>query len=76
MRTEVAKEVSMSTANDKAPRLESPAVRSLVREQVREALKSPREKKDDLDEALEETFPASDPVSPSSPTIPGHPDKA
>lgn len=65
----------MSAANNNAPRLESPAVRSLVREKVREALKSPREKKDDLAEALEETFPASDPVAPSSPTIAGHADK-
>jgi hypothetical protein len=49
----------------------SPAVRSLEREQ-REQKKREDE---DLEEGLEDTFPASDPVSVTSTSIPGRPKK-
>lgn len=62
-----------TTVKPRPPKLESPAVRSLLREQVRDALEHPKNKKSRLDEALEETFPASDPISPSQSTIPGGP---
>lgn len=48
-------------------RSKSPAVKSLEKERREE----PDE--DELEEALEETFPASDPVSATSPIIPGRP---
>ena len=46
----------------------SPAVRSLEREEKRKP--SPE---DELEEGLEDTFPASDPVSVTEPTVPGAP---
>ncbi len=49
----------------------SPAVASLRREQARQSRPS-KEKK--LDEGLEDSFPASDPVSVTSPTTAGEPD--
>ena len=51
----------------------SPAVRSLKREQREQAknLESGEEQK--LEEGLEETFPASDPVSVTVPSKPGRP---
>jgi hypothetical protein len=48
----------------------SPAVRSLEREQRRQ-----KDKEEELDEGLEDTFPASDPVSVTSTSIPGGPKK-
>lgn len=56
-------------------RQDSPAVRSLQAEQERErreAAQAPRGA-DDLTEALEETFPASDPVSVTTTTTSGAP---
>jgi len=50
----------------------SPAVRSLEREQRLRAKKS---KEEQLEEGLEDTFPASDPVSVTSSSIPGRPKK-
>lgn len=49
----------------------SPAVRSLEKEERGKA-----RRKEDLDEGLEDTFPASDPVSVTEPTVPGRPGKA
>jgi hypothetical protein len=46
----------------------SPAVRSLEQERRDDALKE-----EELEEGLEDTFPASDPVSVTQPTIPGKP---
>lgn len=56
------------------PERKSPAVRSLEREQT---LSDEREDglEQALEEGLEDTFPASDPVSVTSPTIPGQPFK-
>jgi hypothetical protein len=47
------------------------AVRSLEKEGRDKA-----RRKDELDEGLEDTFPASDPVSLTEPTVPGRPAKA
>ncbi len=44
----------------------SPAVRSLDREKQKQELLE-----GELEEGLEDTFPASDPVSVTSPSIPG-----
>lgn len=49
----------------------SPAVRSLEKEERDKALRE-----EELDEGLEDTFPASDPVSVTEPTVPGRPAKA
>ena len=49
----------------------SPAVRSLEKEERKKA-----RREDELDEGLEDTFPASDPVSVTEPTVPGRPAKA
>jgi hypothetical protein len=48
----------------------SAAVRSLEREQRRKA-----DREEELEEGLEDTFPASDPVSVTETSIPGRPDK-
>jgi hypothetical protein len=48
----------------------SPAARSLEREQRKR-----RDKEEELDEGLEGTFPASDPVSPTGSTTTGAPEK-
>ena len=54
----------------------SPAVKSLEREQSRQAHLSPKqEQEEELEEALEDTFPASDPISVISTSIPGKPKK-
>jgi hypothetical protein len=45
----------------------SAAVRSYEKEKRR------KENEDELDEGLEDTFPASDPVSVTQPSIPGKP---
>jgi hypothetical protein len=50
----------------------SPAVRSLEREQ---RMRAKKDKEEQLDEGLEDTFPASDPISVTSTTIPGRPKK-
>lgn len=55
--------VDQAPGGPKAP--ETPAVRSLEQEQQNAETKS---EEDDLNEALEESFPASDPVSQVSPT--------
>lgn len=49
------------------PKKESPAVRSYEREKRR------KENENELEEGLEDTFPASDPVSVTSPGSPGAP---
>lgn len=54
---------------------QSPAVRSLKREQ-REQAKNPESvAEQELEEGLEDTFPASDPVAVTSTTRPGRPKK-
>ncbi len=52
---------------------QSPAVRSLLREQSQQRLKSSRT---DLDKGLEDTFPASDPVSATHTSISAGPVQA
>ncbi|PWJ81022.1 hypothetical protein C7441_111143 [Pseudaminobacter salicylatoxidans] len=52
------------------PAKKSPAVRSLEREQRKQAKDEDEQK---LEEGLEDTFPASDPVSVTSTSIPGGP---
>lgn len=49
---------------------ESPAVRSLKKEQAKQAKSN---KEQELVEGLEDTFPASDPVSVISTTVAGEP---
>ncbi|WP_312796830.1 hypothetical protein [Tianweitania sp.] len=57
---------------NKSPAAESPAVKSLQKEQADKA----RDKKDGkLEDSLEDTFPASDPVSMTNPTKPGAPEE-
>ena len=54
----------------------SPAVKSLEREHSKQAHLSPKqEQEEELEEALEDTFPASDPISVISTSIPGKPKK-
>lgn len=57
------------------PASESPAVRSLRKERDAEGHKTPEELEEELEEGLKDTFPASDPVSPTGTTIPGKPQK-
>lgn len=52
----------------RAEATETPATRSLRKEQRRQA-----EEPDELDEGLEDTFPASDPVSVTTTVTPGAP---
>lgn len=51
---------------------QSPAVRSLKKEQAKQDKAS---KDVELQEGLEDTFPASDPISNVSTTVAGEPDK-
>ncbi len=51
------------------PKKESPAVRSYEKEKRR------KENEEELEEGLEDTFPASDPVSVTSPSSSGTPDR-
>ncbi|HEV7418050.1 hypothetical protein [Tianweitania sediminis] len=60
-----------SNPQDKAHAAESPAVKSLEQEK---SDKARVDKRGSLTEAVEETFPASDPVSASNPTKPGAPE--
>jgi hypothetical protein len=62
-------------ADPKAPEgaKKSPAVKSLEREQAKQDRASDREQ--ELEEGLEDTFPASDPVSVTSTAHPGGPKK-
>ena len=48
----------------------SPAVRSLEDEERKKA-----DQEEDLERGLEDSFPASDPVSVTEPTVAGRPDK-
>ncbi|RWE79768.1 hypothetical protein [Mesorhizobium sp.] len=57
-----------STTAPKSPK-KTPAVRSLEHEKHREI------EEEELEEGLEDTFPASDPVSITSTSIPGGPAK-
>jgi hypothetical protein len=60
-----------TSASKSAPAKKSPAVRSLEKEERKKA-----EHEDELEEGLEDTFPASDPVSVTEPTVAGRPGKA
>ena len=60
---------------NKAREEQSPAVKSLRQEQAAHRRKSPEELEEELEEGLRDTFPASDPVSPTSSAIPGQPKK-
>jgi hypothetical protein len=54
----------------------SPAVKSLEREQRKQAKSQTGElEEEELEDGLEDTFPASDPVSVTSSSIPGGPKK-
>lgn len=53
-----------TTKTDAERRAKSPAVKSLEKE------RSTKKTRDSLDEGLEETFPASDPVAPTATSIP------
>ena len=63
-------------ASPKTPdeKKKSPAVRSLEREKRRQKHEADV-REEELDEGLEDTFPASDPVSVTSSSIPGGPKK-
>ncbi|MEP9387955.1 hypothetical protein [Mesorhizobium sp. KR9-304] len=64
---------SPKTPNDAK---KSPAVKSLEREQSKQPHLSPKQERDEeLEEGLEDTFPASDPISVISSSIPGKPKK-
>lgn len=52
----------------------SPAVKSLEREK-RTQKRNANDREEELDEGLEDSFPASDPVSVTSSSIPGGPKK-
>ncbi|MGB3501355.1 MAG: hypothetical protein WBA44_07015 [Mesorhizobium sp.] len=55
---------------------DSPAVRSLKKEQNKQAHQTPKEKEEELVRGLKDSFPASDPVAVTSPTTAGEaPDK-
>ena len=62
---------SPKTPNDAK---KSPAVKSLEREQRRQNHDADK-REEELEEGLEDTFPASDPVSVTSSSIPGGPKK-
>ncbi|RJG44002.1 MULTISPECIES: hypothetical protein [unclassified Mesorhizobium] len=62
----------MSKATSKPAAKRSPAVRSLEREQRDKENKT---KEEELEEGLEDTFPASDPISVISTSISGGPKK-
>lgn len=53
---------------------QSPAVKSLEREK-RKQKQDADKREEELEEGLEDTFPASDPVSVTSSSIPGGPKK-
>lgn len=53
----------------------SPAVKSLEREKRGQEASSTDEREEELEEGLEDSFPASDPVSIISTTVPGGPRK-
>ncbi|WP_214472053.1 hypothetical protein [Mesorhizobium sp. dw_380] len=61
---------SKSAPKSPQPKAKTAAVRSLEHERHREA-----NAEEELEEGLEDTFPASDPVSITSPAIPGAPAK-
>jgi hypothetical protein len=63
--------VSPKTPNDAK---KSPAVKSLEREQRKQSQDADK-REEELEEGLEDTFPASDPVSVTSSSIPGGPKK-
>jgi hypothetical protein len=62
---------SPKTPNDAK---KSPAVKSLEREK-RKQKQDADKREEELDEGLEDSFPASDPVSVTSSSIPGGPKK-
>jgi hypothetical protein len=62
---------SPKTPNDAK---KSPAVKSLEREK-RKQKQNADKREEELEEGLEDTFPASDPVSVTSSSIPGGPKK-
>ena len=64
----------MASPKTPASAKKSPAVKSLEREK-RKQKKDADEREEELEEGLEDTFPASDPVSVTSSSIPGAPKK-
>jgi len=61
----------MSDVKQAAPtKSQSPAVRSLRKEQKKQSALTPEQ---ELEKGLKDTFPASDPVSPTSGTTAGKP---
>lgn len=54
--------------------LDSPAVKSL-RAEKREQRKNPMSQDEELKQGLKDSFPASDPISVTSTSIPGRPHK-
>jgi hypothetical protein len=67
---------SPKTPNPKIPEeaKKSPAVKSLEREQRKQNQDADKQE-EELEEGLEDSFPASDPVSVTSSSIPGGPKK-
>ena len=59
----------------KSAKAESPAVRSLERERKKQAKDKTSTSEQELEEGLEDTFPASDPVAIISTVHPGGPRK-
>jgi hypothetical protein len=53
----------------------SAAVRSLRKEQGKQAARTPADKEAELERGLKDSFPASDPVSATNTTTSGEPDK-
>jgi hypothetical protein len=53
----------------------SPAVKSLRKEQDKQAARTPADKEAELERGLKDSFPASDPVSVTNTTTSGEPDK-
>ena len=66
----------MAPAKPPGTNRKSAAVKSLERERAAQQHLSPKQELDEeLEEALEDTFPASDPISVISSSIPGKPKK-
>lgn len=66
----------MSTVPHSNQNAASPAVKSLRKEQAEQSKQPAKSAEERLEEGLEDTFPASDPVSITSPTKSGEPAKA
>ncbi|NGN44325.1 hypothetical protein G6N74_24955 [Mesorhizobium sp. CGMCC 1.15528] len=66
--------MSKPTPTPDAKAKRSPAVRSLEREQRKKEIEN-KTAEEELEEGLEDTFPASDPISVTSTSISGGPKK-